>query len=420
MINNLSAVANIKNKAGTLEINSTDLDINHSAFLRSKIQFDSLGAMIRWDGNNINIKNARLLNQDLFSTLEATANVADSKNPEINLTANFTAGNVSQLKKYYPKNTDPEILSWLDTSLLNGSLDNFSIKYKGQPSNFPFNKNNGEFKISGFYKNAKVEFATGYPEIVDSNFHVEVNNNLVKIASTDGKIANQNIRSLTVESDLTDKLQNINVDWIIDGSVSDFIKTVNNTPLYEDTAQFTNQLVSSGQGRLNLKMIYPVTSPDDLTFNAFYELNNASFENLRIGLPKIENFNARLNIKNNSYGFSQAKATLLNMPITIDLSNQDDNTKIIAYGKIDEDFFIKNLGPTWLGRVQGSSDWILESNISKLSSSLSITSDLKGLAIDGPKPFKKQKNEVKLLSVVKKPTVKGKTNFVLTLDNSVN
>ena len=420
MINNLSAVANIKNKAGTLEINSKDLDINHSAFLRSKIQFDSLGAMIRWDGNNINIKNATLLNQDLFSSFAATANVSDSKNPEINLTANFTAGNVSQLKKYYPKNTDPEILSWLDTSLLNGSLDNFSIKYKGQPSNFPFNNNNGEFKISGFYKNVKIEFATGYPEIVNSNFHVEVNNNLVKMTSTDGKIANQNIRSLTVESDLTDKLQNINVDWIIDGSVSDFVKTVNNTPLYEDTAQFTNQLVSSGQGRLNLKMIYPVTSPDDLTFNAFYELNNASFENLRIGLPKIENFNARLNIKNNSYGFSQAKATLLNMPITIDLSNQDDNTKIVAYGKIDEDFFIKNLGPTWLGRVEGSSDWILESNISKLSSSLSITSDLKGLAIDGPKPFKKQKNEVKLLSVVKKPTVKGKTNFVLTLDNSVN
>ena len=198
MINNLSEVANIKNKAGTLEINSKDLDINHSVFLRSKIQFDSLGAMIRWDGNNINIKNAKLLNQDLFSTIEATANVSDSKNPEINLTANFTAGNVSQLKKYYPKNTDPEILSWLDTSLLNGSLDNFSIKYKGQPSNFPFNKNNGEFKISGFYKNVKIEFATGYPEIVDSNFHVEVNNNLVKIASTDGKIANQNILSLTV------------------------------------------------------------------------------------------------------------------------------------------------------------------------------------------------------------------------------
>ena len=420
MINNFSAVANIKNKAGALEINSKDLDINHSVFLRSKIQFDSLGAMVRWDGNNINIKNAKLQNQDLFSSFEATANVSDSKNPEINLTANFTAGNVSKLKKYYPKNTDPEILSWLDTSLLNGSLENFSIKYKGQPSNFPFNKNDGEFKISGFYKNAKVEFATGYPEIVDSNFHVEVNNNLVKIASTDGKIANQNIRSLTVESDLTDKSQNINVDWIIDGSVSDFIKTVNNTPLYEDTAQFTNQLVSSGQGKLNLKMIYPVSSPDDLKFKAFYDLNNASFENSRIGLPKIENFNARLNIKNNSYGFSQGKATLLNMPITVDLSNQDDNTKIVAYGKIDEDFFIKNLGPNWLGRVEGSSDWILESNITKLSSSLSITSDLKGIAIDGPKPFKKQKNEVKLLSVVKKPTVKGKTNFVLTLDNSVN
>ena len=420
MINNLSAVANIKNKAGTLEINSKDLDINHSVFLRSKIQFDSLGAMIRWDGNNINIKNAKLLNQDLFSTIEATANVSDSKNPEINLTANFTAGNVSQLKKYYPKNTDPEILSWLDTSLLNGSLDNFSIKYKGQPSNFPFNKNNGEFKISGFYKNAKIEFATGYPEIVDSNFHVEVNNNLVKIASTDGKIANQDILSLTVESDLTDRSQNINVDWIIDGPISDFVKTVNNTPLYEDTAQFTNQLVSSGQGKLNLKMIYPITSPDDLTFNAFYELNNASFENSRIGLPKIENFNASLNIKNDFYGFSQAKATLLNMPITIDLSHQDGNTKIMAYGKIDEDFFIKNLGPTWLGRIQGSSDWILESNITKLSSSLSITSDLKGLAIDGPVPFKKQKNEIKLFSVVKKPTVKGKTNFVLMLDNSVN
>ena len=31
----------------------------------SKIQFDSLGATVRWDGNNINIKNAKLQNQDL-------------------------------------------------------------------------------------------------------------------------------------------------------------------------------------------------------------------------------------------------------------------------------------------------------------------------------------------------------------------
>ena len=418
-VKNLTAKINTNNQKGAIEIKSKDVEIDHK-ILRDQVNFNTIQGTAKWDKSNIKFSNTVLSNNDLMTTFNGLIDFEDKKNPLINIKLNSEINDVTQLKKFYPNTLSPESLHWLDTSLLGGRIENLQLEFNGHLKDFPFNKNNGKFVATGKYKNARIEYATNYPEYIDTDIDININNNNAQFKSLNGKIANNSIKFFETKIDLADKKKIINVEGIIEGPVNSIVEALNNSPLYEDTKSFTNQLIATGNGSLDLKMIFSADAPDDIDFTAKYDFLNATLQNQRIGLPKVDNFNASLIVDRDKYKILNGSATFFSMPINVNLSKENNNTKITVVGYLDEEFFTNNLGSNWKDKITGSSPWKAEANINEDTDTLIITSDLKGLKIDGPEPFKKDKDQIKLTSLIKKPSKNGSTNFVLTMDNSIN
>ena len=312
------------------------------------------------------------------------------------------------------------MLNWLDTSLLAGSIENSKITIKGQLDKL-FDKNTQSIlQISGSYNNANIEYATGYPEIEKANILFNLDSNILTLLAKDGTVADQNISTLEVISDLSETDLMINAHWITSGGTNNLIQAINNSPLYEDTKEFTNQLITTGDASLDLKINLPIMNLDKIDFDAKYKLNDINIQNPRIGLPQIKKLNGILFIKPNFYELKNASGSVFEMPINVSVLGESNLTKINATGTINEKFFIDNLGSGWMNKVQGSAEWILKSNITEESNSLSLETDLKGIEINGPQPLNKKQDEVKVLSIVKKPTKNKSTNYIIRLDNDVN
>ena len=310
------------------------------------------------------------------------------------------------------------MLSWLDTSLLKGSLVDSKININLNHINISDNPKR-TIQFSGTLNNSTIEFATGYPEIENANINIDLQKNKLRLSSSDGVIANQNILSLEVLYDLLDQESKITANWKTNGDIGSLVSAINNSPLYEDTEDFTNQLIAKGTGALDLKVIFPTESPENIDFRAKYNFIDASLENQRIGLPEINNFNASLDIKPNFYDIKDGNGQIFGMPVNFNLTNENEVTKIDATGEIDESFFVKNLGASWSDKIEGSAVWFVKSNITENDSSLSIKSDLKGLSMNGPDPFIKKKDDVRMFSIVKKPSKEEITSLTLQLENDI-
>ena len=96
--------------------------------------------------------NVLLNNNDLNLLTSGTVNLKNLKQPDLDLAITLSVPDISRIKKYYPKNIDPDMLNWLDTSLLAGSIENTKITIKGELDKL-FDKNtNSNIQIIGIDK----------------------------------------------------------------------------------------------------------------------------------------------------------------------------------------------------------------------------------------------------------------------------
>ena len=414
---NLSAKVDIKNDKGLIDLKSKNVVLEFDEYLRAALNFDKLDGIIRLDNKDLKLSNLDITNQDLSSSISGDVAYKDDRSWSTNVAINLIVSDVAKLKKYYPKITDPDLLNWLDSSLLKGSLDS-KININSYGKNISDSPNHN-IQFSGTLNDSTIEFASGYPEIENANINIDLENNKLRLSSSDGVIANQNISSLEVFYDLLDQESKITANWKTNGDIGSLVSAINNSPLYEDTEDFTNQLIAKGTGALDLKVIYPTENKENIDFRAKYNFLDASIENPRVGLPEVNNVNASLDIKPSFYEIKDGKGQLFGMPVNFNLTNENEVTKIDATGEINESFFTRNLGSNWSDKVEGTAIWYVKSNIADNDSSLSIESDLKGLSINGPEPFLKKQDEVRMFSIVKKPSKENTTSLTLQLENDI-
>ena len=91
-------------------------------YLRAALNFDKLDGIIRLDNKDLKLENFIITNQDLSSSIYGDVAYKDDRSWSTDIAIDLTVPDIAKLKKYYPRITDPDLLNWLDTSLLKGSL----------------------------------------------------------------------------------------------------------------------------------------------------------------------------------------------------------------------------------------------------------------------------------------------------------
>lgn len=168
---NLSGLLKWNGVQGELVLNSKLTEFRYDSIFTQPIKIEELSGnvIVHQDQNDawiMNIPSVRLLNRDLAANVKGLLTIPKTGSPISNLTANFTMQKASHITHYLPTRIfEKDTLEWLQKAFLDGEVESGTAQLRGELVDFPFDKNNGTFVVSGKIKNVDLHYALDWPDL---------------------------------------------------------------------------------------------------------------------------------------------------------------------------------------------------------------------------------------------------------------
>ena len=432
--NNLTGEIKANQDDGKITLATQNASFNFKNVLRWPIPADKLAGEIAWDigtkETNIHVSNLAISSPHFSGSIDASYLMDGNKGGLLDLKGKFGKGNAKYALFYYPTMLGEVTLHWLDTSILAGRVEDINLTVKGRLADFPFvdNKNNlddklGLFRVTAKISDSLIEYGTGWPVIEGFGLDLLFEGKRMELNANAGDIlGNHIIKSKTTIAQLDADSPILKIDSVLHGTVKDGIKFVNQSPVAEVTQGFTEDLKTSGQGKLVLSLIIPVQNLEAAQYKGAYQISNGSMAAQNI--PTLTHINGLINFTESNLSAKNIKTRLFGSPAFLSLNTAKDKTiQVAAKGKmnaasIKQMIFEltanhKKTGNALLTKtanyLAGSADWAANITIQKPVVNIDIRSDLIGLASRLPIPFNKSANERLNLRVIQKQALNHDT-----------
>lgn len=431
--NNLSGKLKANQKTGQLLLNSVNSKLDLKGILRWPIPADSLDGKISWDTRNnateIDVANLSISSPHLSGTVDANYIMDGNKGGYLDLSGKFDNGDAKYALFYYPVMLGEATLHWLDTSILAGRAEDINLVVKGRLADFPFvdSKNNldpkqGIFRVTAKVSNALLEYGTGWPAINNLGLNLLFEGKRMELNAGTGHIlGNQIIKSKTTIAQLDADYPILNIEAELTGPVSEGINFVNKSPVLEVTQGFTEDLKTSGAGKLNLSLKIPLEDLEASRYKGLYQITNGRMENANI--PTLSQINGFLEFTENSLTAKNIKASAFGSPLTFNLgSGKDKSIRVAARGRLSDDSLKQILMEQNFAKgtsyISGNADWVGDILIQKPRVNIGIRSDLVGITSRFPAPLDKSANQQLTLRIDKKQDANS-DNIYINLGNKI-
>ncbi len=430
---NVSGEFKASQKGGQLQIDANNGKLEFKDILRWPIPIDSLNGKIRWDiadkVTEIKVSDLKISNPHLSGTIDASYSMDGIKGGYLDLTGKFDKGDAKFAHFYYPIMLGEATLHWLDTSILAGHAEDINVKVKGRLADFPFvdaknrlNPDLGLFRVSAKLSDILLEYGTGWPVINNLGLDMLFEGKRMELNAHTGRIfGNQITKSKTTIAQLDADYPILNITAEVTGPVSEGIHFINKSPVLEVTQGFTEDLKTSGNGKLGLGLTIPMQNLDASKYKGIYQITNGSMASASI--PALSDINGSLEFTESSLTAKNIKASAFGSPLAFNLnSGKDKVIRVAAKGRLTEDSLKQLLKEQSLEKVSsyisGSTDWTGNIVIQKPRVNVSIRSDLVGITSHFPAPLDKTASQPLNLLVDKRQDTNS-DSFYINLDNKI-
>ena len=436
---NLSGQIEADEANGLLDLASTNAKLDLKGVLRWPIPATQLNGKITWKTNiqNNGDSKPKIIAEDLFissphitGTMNASYDTSSAKGGYLDLSAKFGKGNAKYALFYYPMILGEPTLHWLDTSILAGKAEDIHLAVKGNLADFPFvTKQNqldpklGTFKVTAKISDALLEYGTGWPVIEGLGLDMLFEGKRMELNADKGHIfGNKIIKSKTTIPQLDADSPMLLITSELEGTTADGVKFVNQSPVKEVTLGFTDDLKTSGNGKLLLDLKIPMQNLEAAKYKGAYNISNGTiFANTEVGLPQLNKINGVLNFTEKSLSAQNVNTEILGGPAKISLNTGTDKIiRVNASGRIS-DIGIKQLvANAFTDALQGSTDWTGDITIKKPLVDLNIRSNLVGMALQLPVPLGKTASQQVQLTIDKKQLNPNEDTMDIRYGNNVS
>ncbi len=430
---NFSGNFKASQKGGQLQIDADNGKLELKDILRWPIPIDSLSGKIRWDISDkvteIKVSNLKASNPHLSGTIDASYSMDGIKGGYLDLSGKFDKGDAKFAHFYYPIMLGEATLHWLDTSILGGQARDIDVKVKGRLDDFPFvdaknnlNPNLGLFRVTAKLSDVLLEYGTGWPVINNLGLDMLFEGKRMELNAHTGKIfGNQITKSKTTIAQLDADYPILNITAEVTGPVSEGIHFINKSPVLEVTQGFTEDLKTSGNGKLSLGLTIPMQNLDASKYKGVYQITNGSMASASI--PTLSDINGLLEFTESSLSAKNIKASAFGSALAFNLnSGKDKVIRVAAKGRLGEDSLrqvMKDQGfEKAASYINGSTDWSGNIVIQKPRVNVSIRSDLVGITSRFPAPLDKMGNQP-LNFMFDKRQDANTDRFFINLDNKI-
>jgi uncharacterized protein (TIGR02099 family) len=407
---NLSGEIKATEEEGSVKLNSTDAILNFQALLREPLVSNSINAKVAWSlkdqGQDIKIEALSIKNPDLSGELSGSLSL-DPKGGHIDLNGLFQGLQLKNAHHYFPTILNEDTLSWLDKAFLAGVGNDVHLTLKGPLNAFPYVDEHNEldlkkglFRVTAKINEGKIHYGDHWPDIEHVNLDMLFEGDRMKLSNSRGNIfANQIENATIIIPSLDTPEPHLTVDGVVTGLVSEGIAFINQSPVAKITQGFTDDLITSGNGLLKLKLDIPLKHSIDALIEGDYQFTNASMASDAI--PEVSNINGNLKFTNDGLFAKNVNANIFSSPVVFDIrSGAEKSIYIDAKGTVSPalvSHFVAN--PEHY--ITGSSDLSAKITIKKPDVNITVQSNLLGITSYLPSPFNKNANTPLAFKIVR-------------------
>ena len=325
----------------------------------------------------------------------------DGSRPLLDLAAVVTHGEVQASHLFWPINImPPPAVSWLDRGLDAGKLLSGRAVFRGDLDDWPFRNNTGRFEALAEIDDLRLKYLNDWP--VAEHVHATANfvNTSLHLDAAGGSVQGNKINTAVGEiPDLGDGPLELTIN--AQGSGRDLLGFVRASPLGAHFAAPLQGVDITGQGKVDVKFHLPYKHIEDYTLDGTAQLTQADLIDPKYSL-RFDN--AAGPVRFNRSGFSaDALATAFRgKPAKFSLAAGGyvaDNRHAVE-GKVETRLPVHDVlsyAPAlndYQKYTSGDADWVALFSVDhdapdSRGERLTLTSDLRGVAIDLPKPLAK-------------------------------
>ena len=401
---------------GEISLDSDKTKIN-SEFLESKsLLLQKLKGKVDWqkteDNWQLNTELLKIQTTDLSTSLSGSiAKNANDDSPFVDLAISVDESDLATISDYIPSTAKFRLKDWMKRSVLGGKLSSARAIFRGHISDFPFDNDNGRFKLVADTSNATLDYSKFWPPIDNIDAEIIIDGREMVTRFRHGEIFNANITegSATI-ANVLDKKKTVVLAGHIRGATKDLSLFIDQSPMQKDAGlKEISTSLQNGDIAMDLEIKIPIKQPDlTVGVEGNIRLSNSTLKSPVKDL-QLDNVGGLINFTRFSVDSEELTATFVDKPVTLIISGSkleaDNPPAIKMKGSFDEKFvadrLIENF-PALLSlehhlrdRMSGEAEWnVTLSNVpggenNKIVKKLEVQSWLNGLQLDFPAPIGK-------------------------------
>nr|WP_232370185.1 AsmA2 domain-containing protein YhdP [Xenorhabdus lircayensis] len=177
-----------------------------------------------------------------------------NEQPVLEMLAGIRVNDVGEAWRYFPKSLMGESLAdYLTASLIKGKVDNATLIFQGNPHDFPFKQNNGQFQILVPLRHATFQYQPDWPALFDLDIDLNFQNNGLRMHAPKAKLGK--VDATQVSAVIPDYgKQKLFIDAALSGDGKNIHDYFNHSPLAGSIGSALDSLQLDGEvgGKLHI------------------------------------------------------------------------------------------------------------------------------------------------------------------------
>jgi uncharacterized protein (TIGR02099 family) len=402
-VSGVSGSFDAKEKGGQVKFSARNGMLELPRVFAGPLPLDSLQGAARWERlagrTRVDIQRLEFANAHASGNVAGTYRTMAQGAGEIDLTAQLTRADATQVYRYLPKGVGSTTHDWLHKALTKGEVTDARLKLAGDLAHFPFaDGKGGQFIVTAKVRGAALDYAHGWPAIEGIDGDLRFEGVAMTIDAARGHVFGAELaRTRATIPDLRLEFPQLTVDGSAAGPGSDFLRFVAQSPVDAMTGHLTDGAKATGNGHLDLKLELALGKPERNRVAGEYAFGNGGVE--LPGVPKLSQVNGKFAFTENDVRARDITAEMVGGPAKFSIANTEGRVRVSGSGTANLAALRREYAATYVDRVSGVTDWNATVIVRPEISTWVVESTMKGGVVDLPPPLGKAASDTMALRI---------------------
>lgn len=358
------------------------------------------------NGVTLQLRDVALQNRDIQFEGDVSWLFQPGQLGDVDVRARVRRADLAAVHRYMPRSTDSDVRTWLEQGLLGGHVHDASVVIRGDISEFPFDDpdSDGEFHVQGLYQDAVIDYvppdehSLGWPRLDGVQGKIELNRASLHIQADTAWIEpreGERVQLQNIDAHIDDLRDDpvLNVSGETRGDAATYMAFLQRSDLSGLLDHVFDKTVAQGAWQMPLELTIPLARSVDTQVNGTIHIDDGRIQ-FDPAMPPFAAINGSFNFTEEDVSLSSLSAQFLGGNVQLSGGIGPEHAGLRMTGHMDAETLGSLIDVPGMARIKG--DTAYAATLSGVGTSsdihgatLTVTSDLEGMALDFPPPLNK-------------------------------